>query len=40
MTANIQPINSTVAIRGIHRLRFMGFVFIVFILPPVVVAEI
>jgi hypothetical protein len=38
MTANIHPIDSTVAIRRIHRLRFMGFVIIVFILPPVVVA--
>jgi hypothetical protein len=40
MMANIHPIDSTVAIRRIHRLRFMGFVTIVFILPPVVVAEI
>jgi hypothetical protein len=40
MMANIHPIDSTVAIRRIHRLRFMGFVSIVFILPPVVVAEI
>jgi hypothetical protein len=38
MTANIQPTNSTVAIRRIHGLRFVGFVTIVFILPPVVVA--